>query len=96
MKNGLNLWVVSDNLRKGACAHGQVAREGYAPFGNATTKDPLELSIQIDAAVKKVRRDDWRGNQPKENEIKRALNDVLQDVAAVESIFNIIKQHKEY
>jgi type I restriction enzyme R subunit len=55
-----------------------------------------ELAIEIDAAVKQVRPDGWRGIQAREQVIKRALYEVLQDVAEVERIFLIIKQQKEY
>jgi type I restriction enzyme R subunit len=54
------------------------------------------LAITINEAVKKVRPDDWRGIQAKELVIKRALFEVLRDVAEVERIFLIIKRHKEY
>ena len=74
-----------------------------------------KLAIQIDKAVKKSKRDDWRGHLAKENEIKagiyRQLNayreEAGRDLAsepsetydiqdAVESIFNIVKEQKEY
>ena len=32
-----------------------------------------ELALRIDTAVKEVKRDDWRGNKPKENEIKKEI-----------------------
>lgn len=54
------------------------------------------LAIKIDAAVKKVKKADWRGNTPKENEIKQALNEVLKDQVEVERLFAIIKQQSEY
>ncbi|HJU16208.1 MAG TPA: HsdR family type I site-specific deoxyribonuclease [Stellaceae bacterium] len=55
-----------------------------------------ELALRIDEAVKAVRPDDWRGMQSREYVIKRALYGVLHDVAAVERIFPIIKEQKEY
>lgn len=55
-----------------------------------------DLAIRIDTVVKKVRPDGWRGVQPRELVIKRALYDILQDVAEVERIFLIIKQQTEY
>ncbi|MCF7635006.1 MAG: restriction endonuclease subunit R [Dehalococcoides mccartyi] len=54
------------------------------------------LAIKLDAAVKKVKKADWRGNTPKENEIKQALNEILKDQAEVERLFAIIKQQGEY
>src|SRR5205823_11756493 len=46
--------------------------------------DPvLHLALQIDATVKQVRPDDWRGVEPRERVIKQALFSILQDVAEV-------------
>lgn len=59
-------------------------------------KHDRELALRIDAAVRKVRPDDWRGIQPRENTIKHALYGVLQDQAEVERIFLIVKQQREY
>jgi type I restriction enzyme, R subunit len=45
-----------------------------------------------------VRPDDWRGNQARENQIKReALLPLLEnDVEEVERVFQIIKKQQEY
>lgn len=54
-------------------------------------------ALEVDATVKTVRSDDWRGHQARENEIKRALLPVLNnDVSEVERIFLILKQQREY
>jgi type I restriction enzyme R subunit len=53
--------------------------------------------LAIDEAVRRVRPDDWRGHQAKENEIKRALLPLLHnDAPEVERLFLIIKQQSEY
>jgi type I restriction enzyme R subunit len=54
------------------------------------------LAMQIDAAVKNVRPDGWRGVQARERVIAAALYGILQDVEEVERIFLIIKQQQEY
>lgn len=54
------------------------------------------LVIQIDTHIKAVRPDSWRGVLPKEQVIKRALYDVLQNKDEVERIFLIIRQQQEY
>ena len=54
----------------------------------------LELALKIDATVKQVRPDAWRGVQACEQIIKQALYDVLQDEEEVERIFRIIFEHK--
>jgi type I restriction enzyme R subunit len=65
----------------------------YGPAGNPR----LMLALAIDESVRRVRSDDWRGHQPKENEIKRALLPLLRSNAQeVERIFLIIKAQKEY
>jgi type I restriction enzyme, R subunit len=54
------------------------------------------LALKIDATVREVRPDDWRGVQAREQIIKAALYGILQDVAEVERIFPIIKAQSEY
>jgi type I restriction enzyme, R subunit len=56
----------------------------------------LDLALEINEAVKKVRSDDWRGIESRERVIKQALYSILHDVAEVERIFIIIKAQKEY
>ena len=56
----------------------------------------LELSLRIDEAVRRVRSDGWRGVKPRENEIKGALFNILQNANEVERIFVIIQKHQEY
>ena len=57
----------------------------------------LKLAVAIDEVVRRVRPDDWRGHQARENAIKHALLPLLHnDVAEVERIFLIIKQQTEY
>lgn len=57
----------------------------------------LELADSIDAAVRRVRPANWRGNQAKENLIKAALLPLLEgNEAEVERIFTVIKQQSEY
>ena len=57
----------------------------------------LSLALAIDETVRRVRPDDWRGHQARENEIKRALLPLLHnDAQEVERVFLIIKAQKEY
>ncbi|MFT4178873.1 MAG: HsdR family type I site-specific deoxyribonuclease [Thermomonas sp.] len=57
---------------------------------------PLELALKIDEAIKRVRPNAWRGHLPRENIIKQALWDILQDDAEVERMFQIIVAQPEY
>jgi type I restriction enzyme R subunit len=54
------------------------------------------LALKLDEAVKTNRPDGWRGVQSREQVIKRALYDVLQDINEVERIFPIIRMQREY
>ncbi|MDF1593637.1 MAG: restriction endonuclease subunit R, partial [Desulfobacterales bacterium] len=70
--------------------------EEIAQFGSFNVPT-LNLALRIDETVKQVRPDDWRDNGgPKEQVIKAALYQVLQNEAEVERIFLIIKAQKEY
>ncbi len=65
----------------------------YGVEGNSV----LALAVAIDETVRRVRPDDWRGHQAKENEIKRALLPLLgNEPKEVERIFLIIKAQREY
>jgi len=55
-----------------------------------------DLALRIDASVLASRPDDWRGVQPREQVIKKAIFEVLKDAAEVERIFLIIKSQAEY
>jgi type I restriction enzyme R subunit len=55
-----------------------------------------ELALKIDASVRHVRPDGWRGVQAREQVIKAAIYGVVQDQAEVERIFLIIKAQGEY
>ena len=70
--------------------------ESPASYGEDGQNAALERAIQIDAIVKQVRPDDWRGIDTRENVIKRALYDVLKDKDMVERIFPILVQQREY
>ncbi len=55
-----------------------------------------ELAIKIDKAIWAVKKADFRGNNQKENEIKGAIYEILNDESEVERIFAIVKQQHEY
>jgi len=57
------------------------------------------LAIRIHEAVISVKKADWRGNEIKEREIKRAIYQAIgqgADIKEVERIFEIIKSQEEY
>ena len=55
-----------------------------------------QLALQLDAAIRKVRPDGWRGNAQKEKVIKRELYGILQNDDEVERVFSIVRNQKEY
>jgi type I restriction enzyme R subunit len=55
-----------------------------------------ELALKIDASVRHVRPDGWRGVQAREQVIKAAIYGAVQEEAEVERIFLIIKAQGEY
>ena len=63
---------------------------------DSAAANTLDIAMRIDAAVKHVRPDGWRGIQAREQVIKSALYGILQDEAEVERIFLIIRQQREY
>ena len=54
------------------------------------------MRLRIDATVREVSPDDWRGVQSKERVVKAALHKLLPDVEEVERIFSVIKAQSEY
>lgn len=65
-----------------------------ALFNNLSKNE--ELALKIDSKMKNIAPDGWRGVQARENVIKHALYEILNDEDEVERIFVIIKNQKEY
>ncbi len=93
LKNSRALRAIYNNLQ--ALPVGGVA-DIAGKYGSSD--DPaLDLARAIDEAVRAARPDDWRDNGgPKEQVVKAALYDVLQNKHDVERIFPIIKAQGEY
>ncbi len=97
LKRSPALRALYNNLKKDGATPAQAARVAEPPGEYAASGDPtLALALEIDAAVKKIRPDGWRGVQAREQVIKAALYEILQDKAEVERIFLIIKAQREY
>lgn len=54
------------------------------------------LVLQVNDVVMDSKQDGWRDNQAKENQIKQAIFEIVNDVEEVERIFAIIKQQNDY
>lgn len=94
LKKNPALRALYNNLKTGGVPQ-QRAAEAHGEYKESG--DPiLAQALKIDAAVKRVRPDGWRGVQAREQVIKAALFDILQDEAEVERIFLIVKAQDEY
>jgi type I restriction enzyme R subunit len=62
---------------------------------NNLNKD-RDLALKVDEAIRQNRPDSWRGVQAREQTVKRAIYDVLQNEEQVERIFLIVKAQREY
>ncbi len=97
LKSSPALRALYNNLKGGGGTPVRADRVAEAPGEYAVSGDPvLDVAMQLDTAVKRVRPDGWRGVQAREQVIKAALYELLQDAAEVERIFLIIKAQKEY
>jgi type I restriction enzyme R subunit len=68
---------------------------GQRALYNNLAKD-ADLAMRIDAKIKQVRPADWRGVHAREQEIKRAIYEIVKDEAETERLFAIIYHQKEY
>ena len=97
LKKSPALRALYNNLMEGGGTPVSADSVAEPPGEYAVSGDPvLDLAMQLDAEVKRVRPDDWRGIQAREQVIKAALYEILQDKAEVERIFPIIKAQSEY
>lgn len=89
--------AIYNNLSRGASSKtvNRVA-EPEVSYGAVGANRELALALRIDEVIKRSRPDGWRGIQTREQVIKQALYDVLQDVAEVERIFLVVKAQREY
>jgi type I restriction enzyme R subunit len=53
------------------------------------------LALEVDRIIKNTKKDNWRGNNFKERELKNALKKIVNE-NDIENIFEIIKQQNEY
>jgi len=73
----------------------ELERAGYSGAEISRIKRQLDQYL-LDAEVRRIRPDGWRGVQPREQVIKAALYRILKDEAEVERLFRIIKAQPEY
>jgi type I restriction enzyme R subunit len=97
LKSSPALRALYNNLKKARGIPARTDRVAEAPGEYTVSADPvLDLALKLDAAVRWVRPDGWRGVQAREQIIKAALYKILQNEVEVERIFLIIKAQGEY
>jgi type I restriction enzyme R subunit len=98
LKRSPALRALYNNLKKAREKPARADRVSERPAVYTVSGDPvLDLAMELDAEIKRVRPDGWRGIQARENTIKAALLPLLKhDVDEVERIFPIIKAQREY
>ena len=97
LKKSPALRALYNNLKKAGVPSAGADRVAEAQGEYTASGDAvLDLALKLDAAVKRVRPDGWRGVKTREQVIKRALYEILQDEAEVEQIFLIIRAQGEY
>ncbi|MBP3192055.1 type I restriction endonuclease subunit R [Natronogracilivirga saccharolytica] len=89
------LRALYDNLDEIQNDDGRKAAEPPVGYGD---KEDLKVrtALQLDQAIKNVKKAGWRGNHFKEREIKIAIRSVVKDNEAVEKLFDLVKNHHEY
>ena len=74
-----------------------MVREHTAPYGEMRSEDLRTITaITIDDAIRKVKKDDWRSSKPKQKEVRLAIRSVIGDDNLVDTIFEIVKNQREY
>lgn len=81
-----------NNLKDHVAA--DAAQEPEAPYAGKSVA--LDTALKLDAAIKAQRPDGWRGVVAKEQMVKQAMFDVLQDIQEVNRLFPIVFAQKEY
>ncbi|MGD0838566.1 MAG: restriction endonuclease subunit R, partial [Polyangia bacterium] len=87
LKASAGLRAIYNNLK---------ARPRIADDGPESDDPVLTLATRIDAKIREVRPDGWRGHQAKEQVIKGALFRLVPNEGEVENLFRIIKAQGEY
>lgn len=95
LKRSPGLRAIYNNLKNPPMELSDRAAEVMPAYGGSGD-DELDMAVRIDATVKRVRPDAWRGVQAREQVIKRALYEIFGSENRVEWMFRIIKAQAEY
>ena len=92
--NGAALRALFDNLDEVTVSAAQESSSGYGPDDVMNAREARALAV--DAAIRLVRKADWRGNRIKEREVHNAIKSELDDEGLVNTIFEIVKAQSDY
>ncbi len=81
-----------NNLKDHVAAN--AAQQPVVPYAGKTAA--LDTALVLDAAIKAHRPDGWRGVVAKEQMVKQAMFDVLQDIQLVNRLYTVVFAQKEY
>jgi type I restriction enzyme R subunit len=89
------LRALYDNLGDAQAA--VVPSPGAAWGSDGAAAGPEGHAVALDAAIRRVKKADWRGNRFKEREVRNAIRSVLgEHDALVDRIFEIVKAQRDY
>ncbi len=81
-----------DNLKDRAVHESPAAYRGYPPEDVT-----VQLAIDVDAAIRNVKKAGWRDTKFKKKEVRIAIKSVLgDDDGLVDAIFEIVKNQRDY
>ncbi|OAJ68804.1 MULTISPECIES: type I restriction endonuclease subunit R [Gluconobacter] len=87
-------------VRDAKAGHGKDYPASITSMGQKALFDNLSndeaLTLKVDRAVRETAPFGWRGNNMRERRVRRCLEQVLDDPATVEQIFEILKNQNEY
>jgi type I restriction enzyme R subunit len=90
------LRALYDNLEDADDAVMEV-REPQPHYGSGPAPDDrAATALALDRAIRAVKKADWRGNKFKEREVRNAIVSELGESDAVDKIFEIVKNQREY
>ncbi|MCZ7568253.1 MAG: HsdR family type I site-specific deoxyribonuclease [Ardenticatenaceae bacterium] len=88
------LRALYDNLKDEGVRTTHESPEAYGSFNreDATAR----LAVDVDSAIRNVKKAGWRGNRFKEREVRIAIKSVLGNDGLVDTIFEIVKNQRDY
>ena len=99
LKNNPAIRALYNNLKSTVPLDGKAAGGGENPNAGpvkGVSDAALDFAVRIDQRVRAERPDAWRGIQAREQVVKKAIFDVLQNEAETERIFLIVKAQRDY